>query len=138
MYVKELLDLLTVKRKSMAVVVDETGGTAGIITVEDIIEELFGEIEDEHDDAESITEKKLADGSYEFSARLDVAYVNLQYGLQLPESPLYSTLGGLVVHYAGKVPRQNESFVIGHFTVIASRCSGKMIDLVKIIPQSVE
>ncbi|RZJ72632.1 MAG: HlyC/CorC family transporter, partial [Flavobacterium sp.] len=85
-YIKELLNILTRKRKSTAVVLDEYGGTSGIITVEDIIEELFGEIEDEHDDEEELTEKVLGNGAFLFSARLDVEYLNEKYGISIPET----------------------------------------------------
>jgi CBS domain containing-hemolysin-like protein len=88
-YIKDAMDLLTKKRKSVAVVLDEYGGTSGIITIEDIVEELFGEIEDEHDSDEELTEKELEEGVYVFSARLDVEYLNLTYKLNIPESDSY-------------------------------------------------
>jgi len=133
-YIKELLSLLTRRRKSMAVVLDEYGGTSGIITVEDIIEELFGEIEDEHDDAEELTEEQLPDGSYLFSARLDVEYVNEEYGLNIAETDSYATLGGFIVHHAKEIPQAGEQLEMARFTVIIEQSSGKKIELIKLIP----
>ena len=98
----EVLKLLTKQRKSLAIVLDEYGGTAGMITVEDIIEELFGEIEDEHDHI-AHHEKQLSEDSFEFSARLEVDYLNQTYNLQLPESDYYETLGGLVAYQTGEI-----------------------------------
>ena len=97
-FVKEALNVLTKKRKSIAVVLDEYGGTSGIITVEDIIEELFGEIEDEHDNDEELIEKQLNENTYIFSARLDVEYLNQEYKLNIPEDDSYGTLGGFIVN----------------------------------------
>ena len=81
-FIKDAMNLLTKKRKSVAVVLDEYGGTSGIITIEDIVEELFGEIEDEHDSDEELIEKELGEGIYIFSTRLDVEYLNQTYKLQ--------------------------------------------------------
>ncbi|TRW26473.1 HlyC/CorC family transporter [Flavobacterium zepuense] len=132
-YIKELLSLLTRRRKSMAVILDEYGGTAGIITVEDIIEELFGEIEDEHDEEEELAEERLEDGAFLFSARLDVAYINEEYGLNIPETDAYATLGGFIVHHAKEIPQAGETLEIGGLTVIIEQASGKKIELIKMI-----
>jgi putative hemolysin len=96
MKISEVLKLLTKQRKSIAVVLDEYGGTSGIITVEDIIEELFGEIEDEHDHID-LYEQQIEEGVFEFSARLEVDYINQNYDIELPENEFYETLGGLIV-----------------------------------------
>jgi len=133
-YIKELLNILTRKRKSMAVILDEYGGTAGIVTVEDIIEELFGEIEDEHDDEEVLTEEKLSDGAYLFSARLDVEYINEEYGLNIPESDSYVTLGGFVVHNVKEIPRSGDKLAFENFEIFIEQASNKKIELVKIEP----
>ena len=132
-FIKDLLNLLTRKRKSMAVVLDEYGGTSGIITVEDIIEELFGEIEDEHDEAEVFSEEQLADGSYLFSARLDVSYINENYNLQLPEVDAYATLGGFIVYHTTEIPKAGERLEVGNLAFIIQQASGKKIELVKVI-----
>lgn len=133
-YIKELLNVLTYRRKSMAVILDEYGGTAGIVTVEDIIEELFGEIEDEHDDVEEFAEEVLKDGGYLFSARLDVEYINEKYGLNIPENDSYVTLGGFVVHNLKEIPRTGEKLVFENFEIFIEQASNKKIELVKIQP----
>lgn len=134
-YIKELLNILTRKRKSMAVILDEYGGTSGIVTVEDIIEELFGEIEDEHDEvAEELTEQKLNDNAFLFSARLDVEYINEKYGLKIPESDSYATLGGFIVHNMKEIPRTGEKLAFENFEIFIEQASNKKIELVKIEP----
>jgi putative hemolysin len=133
-YIKELLNLLTRKRKSMAVILDEYGGTSGIITVEDIIEELFGEIEDEHDEEEELAEEQLEDGAFIFSARLDVAYVNEKYALNIPENDSYATLGGFIVHNVKEIPKAGEKLVFENFGIFIEQASNKKIELIKIEP----
>jgi CBS domain containing-hemolysin-like protein len=133
-YIKELLNILTRKRKSMAVILDEYGGTSGIITVEDIIEELFGEIEDEHDQEEEMVEQQLEGGVYLFSARLDVEYINEKYNLCIPESDSYATLGGFIVHNAKEIPRTGEKLTFVNFEIYIEQASNKKIELVKIEP----
>lgn len=104
--IHELLNKLTQERKSMAVVIDEFGGTAGIISIEDILEEVLGEIKDEHDE-ESLNEKILSDGTYIFSARLEIDYINQKYQLDLPTGE-YETLGGYIVSISGNIPHQKD------------------------------
>ncbi|RWX03641.1 hemolysin family protein [Flavobacterium cerinum] len=133
-YIKELLNILTRKRKSMAVILDEYGGTSGIITVEDIIEELFGEIEDEHDQEEEMIEQQLEGGAYLFSARLDVEYINEKYNLCIPESDSYATLGGFIVHNAKEIPKTGEKLTFVNFEIYIEQASNKKIELVKIEP----
>lgn len=131
-YIKDLLNTLTRKRKSMAVILDVYGGTAGIITIEDIIEELFGEIEDEHDEGEAFEEKELAGGAYLFSARLDVEYINEKYQLDIPESDSYVTLGGFIVHNVKEIPKTGEKLTFENFEIFIEQASNKKIELVKI------
>lgn len=133
-YIKELLDILTRKRKSVAVILDEYGGTAGIVTVEDIIEELFGEIEDEHDDEDNLAEEQLPDGCYVFSARLDVEYLNEKYNLGIPEDDSYVTLGGFVVHHTKEIPKTGQNIQLENFSIFIKEASNKKIELVKIEP----
>jgi len=130
-YIKDAMDLLTKKRKSVAVVLDEYGGTSGMITIEDIVEELFGEIEDEHDSDEELTEKELEDGAFIFSARLDVEYLNLTYKLNIPESDSYGTLGGFIVDSTKEIPQKGDVITIGIYHFIIEEAINKKIELVK-------
>ena len=131
MLAKDVLNILTRKRKSIAVVIDEYGGTSGIMTVEDIIEELFGEIEDEHDSIELI-EEELAEGHFKFSARLEVDYINEMYKLSLPENENYETLGGMIVNFTEEIPEQNEIVVIEKVTCKILEVSSTKIELVEL------
>lgn len=135
MLAKDVMNILSKKRKSIAVVVDEYGGTSGIITVEDVIEELFGEIEDEYDQVELI-EEKLGNGHFRFSARLEVDYINSEYDLDLEESENYETLGGLIVNFTEEIPQQGEKVIIdGNTFTIIEVCSTK-IELVELMVPS--
>ena len=136
MYVKDVLGLLTKKRKSIAVVIDEYGGTSGIITVEDIVEELVGEIEDEHDSVVLI-EEKIEEDQYRFSARIEVDYVNETYKLGLPESEQYETLGGLIVNHEEEIPQENDIVRIENYEITILETSNTKIELVsiKILPK---
>ncbi len=129
MLIQDILNVLTKKRKSIAVVLDEYGGTSGIMTVEDIVEELFGEIEDEHDSTD-LMEEELNSTTYKFSARLEVDYLNEQYKLELPESEEYETLGGLIVNVTGEIPDQNSEILIEHYLFTILEVSSTKIDLV--------
>jgi putative hemolysin len=131
-FVKDLLDILTKKRRSMAVVLDEYGGTSGIITVEDIIEELFGEIEDEHDLDETLIDEQIEKDVYLFSARLDVEFLNEKYELNIPESDSYSTLGGFIVNYTNEIPQVDEKIKINQFEFTIRAASSKKIELTRL------
>jgi putative hemolysin len=130
-YIKDAMNLLTKKRKSVAVVLDEYGGTSGIITIEDIVEELFGEIEDEHDSEEELIEKELGDDTYLFSARFDVEYLNQTYKLHIPERDSYGTLGGFIVDFTKEIPQKGAVITIGNFHFIIEEATNKKIELVK-------
>ena len=129
--IKDALNLLIKKRKNVAVVLDEHGGTSGIITIEDIVEELFGEIEDEHDLDEELIEQELGDGQYLFSTRLDVEYLNETYKLEIPEEDSYGTLGGFIVNSTKEIPQKGEKIVIDRFHFVVEEASNKKIELVK-------
>jgi CBS domain containing-hemolysin-like protein len=131
MLAKDVLNILIKKRKSLAVVIDEYGGTSGIITVEDIIEELFGEIEDEHDSMELI-EEELGEDHYKFSARLEVDYLNEAYKLNLSESENYETLGGMIVNFTEGIPEQGETVHIEDFYFHILEVSNTKIELVEV------
>jgi CBS domain containing-hemolysin-like protein len=130
-FIKDTMNLLTKKRKSVAVVLDEYGGTSGIITMEDIVEELFGEIEDEHDSVESLIENQLDKSTYLFSTRLDVEYLNEEYKLNIPESDSYSTLGGFIVDFSKEIPQKGSQITIGNFQFLIEEATNKKIELVK-------
>jgi len=129
MLANDILNVLIKKRKSIAVVLDEYGGTSGIMTVEDIVEELFGEIEDEHDTV-VLKEEKIDHLNYIFSARLEVDYLNETYKLNLPESENYETLGGLIVDYTEEIPQQNDVVATQDFQFKILEVSNTKIDLV--------
>lgn len=131
MLVKDVLGILSKKRKSIAVVIDEYGGTSGIITVEDIIEELFGDIEDEHDSI-ALIEEELGEGHYKFSARLEVDYLNETYKLNLEESENYETLGGLIVNHTEEIPEQGETVEIKDHIFTILEVSNTKIELVEV------
>ncbi len=130
-FIKEAMDLLTKKRKSVAIVLDEYGGTSGMITIEDIVEELFGEIEDEHDADENWIEKQLDENTFLFSTRLDVEYINDAYKLEIPESDSYSTLGGFIVNHTKDIPQKGENISIDNFKFLIESATNKKIELVK-------
>lgn len=131
-FIKDILNLLTKKRKSIAVILDEYGGTSGIITVEDIVEELFGEIEDEHDSDEALIEKQLDDKSFLFSARLDVEYINQEYKLQIPEGDSYGTLGGFIVDFTTEIPQKGDNISMDSFYITIVEATNNKIDVVKL------
>lgn len=129
MLINDVLNALIKKRKSIAVVLDEYGGTSGIITVEDIVEELFGEIEDEHDSVE-LEETQIGEFEYRFSARLEVDYINEEYKLDLPESENYETLGGLIVNQLGQIPEKEEIVDVNNYRFTILEVSNTKIDLI--------
>ena len=129
--IKDAMNLLTKKRKSIAVILDEYGGTSGIVTIEDIVEELFGEIEDEHDSDEELIENRIDDLNYIFSTRLDVQYINETYKLNIPESDSYETLGGFIVDFSKEIPQKGAQITIGNFVFIIEEATNKKIELVK-------
>jgi putative hemolysin len=131
MLAKDVLKILSKKHKSIAVVVDEYGGTSGVITVEDIIEELFGEIEDEHDNT-ALTEDVLGENEYRFSARLEVDYLNENYKLSLPEHEHYETLGGMIVSFTEGIPGKGEVVNVNDYTIEILEVSNTKIDLVSV------
>lgn len=131
--IKDVLDALTRKRKSVAVIKNDNDEMLGIITVEDIIEELFGEIEDEHDEDHPL-QLQLENGAYAFSAQLEVAYVNQTYGLALPESDAYRTLGGLVVYVAGNALYKGSVFTLQDNIITVTAAEDKIINTIEIKP----
>lgn len=127
----EVLTMFIQQHKSVALVVDEFGGTSGMLTTEDIIEEIFGEIEDEHDKEEMI-EKKISNNEFIFSGRLEIDYLNERYKLSLPQSDEYTTLAGLLLHLHQKIPAQNEIVIMTPYVFKILSASGSVIDQVEV------
>ncbi|UZO81446.1 hemolysin family protein [Aquimarina sp. ERC-38] len=131
MLAKDVLNILTKKHRSVAVVLDEYGGTSGIITVEDIVEELFGEIEDEHDSV-ALIEEEVDENTYCFSTRLEVDYLNEEYKLNLQESDHYETLGGYIVHHTQEIPQKGEVVIIDQFEITILETSASKLEIVEL------
>ncbi|MCC8361179.1 hemolysin family protein [Salinimicrobium sediminilitoris] len=132
MLVKDVLNILIKKRKSIAVVIDEYGGTSGMMTVEDIVEELFGEIEDEHDPV-ILIEEKLDENKYLFAARLEVDYLNENYKLEIPIGENYETLGGYILDHTEEIPPKDGVVEIDNFTFHIKEVSNTRIELVEVM-----
>jgi len=132
MTANKLLELFTKEHKSIALVVDEFGGTAGIVTLEDILEEIFGEINDEHD-VSDLTERNLGPNRFQLSGRLEIDYLNEKYQLGLPVSDEYETLAGMVLTYNESIPKTGDEMRIGSFTVKIVDASSSKIELIELI-----
>ena len=131
MAARKLMHILLQQKKSLGVVVDEFGGTSGIVSLEDIVEEITGDIEDEHDNQKYVA-KQLADGEYMLSARLEIEKVNELFDLDLPESDDYMTVGGLILHEYQSFPKLNEVVKIGHFEFKIIKNTMTKIELVRL------
>lgn len=127
----EMLNEFLAKHISIAVVVDEFGGTAGIVTIEDIIEELFGEIKDEYDIEEDIC-RRISDGSYLISGKVEIDFINEKYDLKIPTGE-YETIGGYIMSKIGKIPLPQEKYTIDNFEVLIVKADHLKIDVVKLI-----
>lgn len=131
MPLQDLLTEMTKHKTNVAVVIDEFGGTAGIISLEDILEQIFGEIEDEHD-VPDLTEKQLSEREWVLSCRLEVKYLNEKYNLELEESKEYDTLAGFIIYHLEEIPSAGESVTIGPFHIKILRTTRSRIDLARI------
>lgn len=129
MLASDILKQFINQRRSMAVVVDEFGGTAGVVTTEDVIEEIFGEIEDEHD-VEELVEQQLDEHTFLFSAKIEIDYINDKYKLSLPESEEYETLGGFIFYFHESIPEKNDKIKIEKFILTINEVSNNKIELV--------
>jgi len=127
---KELLEKFTNQVGNFAVVTDEYGGTAGIITLEDVIEEIFGEIQDEHD-KEALTEQQLSPTEFLFSARIDIDYLNEQYGFHLRESDSYDTLAGLILSLLERLPAEGDEVQFGNYRLVVEKMSERKIETIR-------
>ena len=129
MLAKKMMQNLLKEKKSMAIVVDEFGGTAGMITLEDLVEEIFGDIEDEHD-RRKLVARKTGENSYEFSGRMEIERINEQFHLDLPESDDYQTIAGYIVNRLEMIPNQGEEHTIDRFTVSIAKKNGARLELI--------
>lgn len=130
MAANELLDIFIQRHKSIAVVLDEFGGTSGMVTMEDIIEEIFGEIEDEYD-KEQMVEKKISENEYVFSSRIEIDYLNEKYKFNIPVSDEYETLAGFIIQYHKSIPAVNETIKIKPYSFTVLKSSGNRIEEVR-------
>lgn len=129
---KELLEMFTKQSGNIAVVVDEYGGTAGMITIEDVIEEIFGEIDDEHD-VEELLEEKISDKEYRFSGRMDLDYLNEEYDLSLTDAGGYETLAGLIIHTLESIPESGTKLELDKYNLVIEQVSDRKIEIVRVI-----
>ncbi len=131
MSANKLMKQLLEKKKSIAAVVDEFGGTAGVITMEDLFEEIFGDFEDEHDNKFYVA-KQIGEGEYELSGRLEIEKINELFDLEIPESDEYSTLAGFILHYYKTIPKLHDDLEIGNFKIKIMKIATARIDLVRL------
>lgn len=131
MPLQAMLETFTKRKASIAVVIDEFGGTAGIISLEDVLEQIFGEIEDEHD-VQELVEREIEAGEWEFSARLEVEYLNEKYGLGIPESEEYDTLAGYLIAEYGGIPHEGDEISAGGYLMRVLQREQSRLDLVKV------
>lgn len=131
MPLQAMLETFTKRKASIAVVIDEFGGTAGIISLEDVLEQIFGEIEDEHD-VQELVEREIEAGEWEFSARLEVEYLNEKYGLGIPESEEYDTLAGYLIAEYGGIPHEGDEICAGGYLMRVLQREQSRLDLVKV------
>lgn len=131
MPLQAMLETFTKRKASIAVVIDEFGGTAGIISLEDVLEQIFGDIEDEHD-VQELIEKRIDDNTWVFSSRLEVDYLNEEYSLGIPESDEYDTLAGYIIAESGEIPHEGERFENELFSIKILRRESSRLDLVEV------
>lgn len=128
---KELLELFAKQHGNIAIVVDEFGGTSGLVTIEDVIEEIFGDIEDEHD-KDILLEEKINDFQFLFSARQDIDYLNEEYELELEESTEYETLGGLILHHTESIPEPGAVVLLEKYKLTIKEVSDRRIEVIEL------
>lgn len=128
---KDLLELFAKQHGNIAIVVDEFGGTSGLVTIEDVVEEIFGEIEDEHD-SDELLEQKIDSSTYLFSARQDIDYLNEEYELELEESTEYDTLGGLVLHHLESIPEEGTVLELEDYSMRIEEVSDRRIEIIRV------
>ena len=135
MTANNILNLFIKERRSIALVIDEFGGTSGLLTIEDIIEEIFGEIQDEHDLID-YEETKVSENEFVFSGRHEIDYLNEKYNFNIPESNDYETLSGFIVNHRESIPRQNEQIKVGSFVLEILKVDQTKVETVKLFWRS--
>lgn len=129
----KLMRRLLSEKRSMCVVVDEFGGTAGLVTLEDLVEEIFGDIQDEHDNAREMA-RDLGGGVYEFSGRIEIEALHDQYHIDIPEDDEYQTLAGYILHSIGNLPEADKPIVIDGLEFTVTRRSATRLELIRVAP----
>ena len=127
----KMMQLFIHERRSIAIVVDEYGGTSGLLTLEDIIEEIFGDIEDEHD-KDNVVDRQIGEDEYLFSGRIEIEYLNETYGLNIPERDDYDTLAGFILYHHLNLPLADETITIEPYKLTIKKLTNTRIDLVHI------
>ncbi|MBQ3605346.1 MAG: HlyC/CorC family transporter [Muribaculaceae bacterium] len=127
----KMMRRLLSEKRSIAIVIDEFGGTAGMVTLEDLVEEIFGDIQDEHDKS-GIIEKEIAPGEWEFSGRAEIAHINDKYHLDIPEDDEYQTLAGYILVKTGEIPAENEKISLGEYEFEILKKSANRLELIKV------
>lgn len=128
----DLMTKFSKERKTIAWVIDEFGGTAGIVTMEDLLEEIFGEIRDEYDDVEEFIDKQLSDNEFIFSGRVELDFITEKYGLEFPEDEMAETLSGFIVQHNAGIPKEKEQIIIGNYEFNIQTMSDTRIETVKL------
>lgn len=129
----KMMRRLLSEKRSVAIVVDEFGGTSGMVTLEDLMEEILGDIQDEHD-RNTVVSRRLADGSFEFSGRVEVDRLREQFGLDIPESDDYQTLAGYILNTTGSIPSRGDDIVLGNYNFHISRSTATKLELITVTP----
>ncbi len=127
----KMMRRLLSEKRSMAIVVDEFGGTAGLVSLEDLVEEIFGDIQDEHDNAR-LAAREVEPGVYEFSGRCEISYLRDAFGIDLEESDEYQTLAGFVLHNLGEIPAQGATFDLEGWTLTILRRTATRLELIRL------
>lgn len=133
---RKLMRRMLQEKRSLSIVVDEFGGTAGMVTLEDLMEEICGDIRDEHDTTGDIVAREVEPGIYEFSGRIEIDTLRTVYHLDIPEEDDYQTLAGYILHEAGTIPAQDEELVIGDFVFTIRQRSATRLELIRVAPVS--
>ena len=131
MAANKLLKMFVEQKKNVALVVDEFGGTSGLVTIEDVLEEIVGDIEDEHD-TNKLTEKVISKNEYIFSGRLEIDYLNEKYNFNLPEEDDYKTLAGLILYYHGSIPANNDVIKFKNIVIKVMRTTTTKVEIVNL------